>query len=237
MDPRSINPNQIKTPVKRPLISQRSAEKRLDHQNLQVECRLKDQASLDTRTPDEGPGDDGPKRISENIVECLSSILLRMSLKKNQSGAENLPSISTSSTRESSEETNYWYPYGVCSVYGMRDIGPYKKLCHIEAGSINPNRTENSVFLLRRLKLLLGKLASVNLESLIHQGKLAFWINIYNSCMMNAFLEHGIPESHEMVFALMQKVCNIQELLFLGRIRIYCNFICDTYIKCLKASI
>ncbi|KAG6674766.1 hypothetical protein I3842_15G061400 [Carya illinoinensis] len=199
-------PQSVKTPVKRPLISHRSAEKRLDHQNLQVECRLNDQHSLEARTPDEGPGDDGPNRISENIVECLSSILLRMSLKKNQSTAENLPSILTSSTRESSEETNYWDPYGVCSVYGKRDIGPYKKFCRIEAGSINPNRTANSVFLLRRLKLFLEKLASVNLESLIHQEKLAFWINIYNSCMMNAFLEHGIPESPEMVVALMQKV-------------------------------
>ncbi|KAG6674762.1 hypothetical protein I3842_15G061400 [Carya illinoinensis] len=198
-------PQSVKTPVKRPLISHRSAEKRLDHQNLQVECRLNDQHSLEARTPDEGPGDDGPNRISENIVECLSSILLRMSLKKNQSTAENLPSILTSSTRESSEETNYWDPYGVCSVYGKRDIGPYKKFCRIEAGSINPNRTANSVFLLRRLKLFLEKLASVNLESLIHQEKLAFWINIYNSCMMNAFLEHGIPESPEMVVALMQK--------------------------------
>lgn len=34
-------------------------------------------------------------------------------------------------------------------------------------------------------RLLLGKLASVNLESHTHQEKLAFWINIYNSCMMN----------------------------------------------------
>ncbi|BBH06154.1 Protein of unknown function D [Prunus dulcis] len=52
---------------------------------------------------------------------------------------------------------------------------------------------------------LLGKLSSVNLEDLNHQQKLAFWINTYNSCMMKAFLEHGIPETPEMVVALMQK--------------------------------
>ena len=128
-------------------------------------------------------------------------------------------------------------------------------------------------------RLLLGKLASVNLESHTHQEKLAFWINIYNSCMMNvcesftwilislcqlfcweyisrstwmkvffffffklvivyvphlhfsvpllsvkqralnytlllqAFLEYGIPESPEMVVALMRKVQTIQKLL------------------------
>ncbi|XP_075669628.1 uncharacterized protein LOC142639305 [Castanea sativa] len=197
-----------KTPVKRPIISHISAEKRLNPQNLQVERRVKDQASLEAETLDERlrlSGDDSPNRISENILRCLSSILLRLGSTKNRSGAENLPSFSTLAARESSEETNYWDPYGICSEFGKRDIGPYKKLCQIEAGSINLNRTANSMFLLSRLKLLLGKLASVNLESHTHQEKLAFWINIYNSCMMNAFLDYGIPESPEMVVALMQK--------------------------------
>ncbi|XP_030950343.1 uncharacterized protein LOC115974231 isoform X2 [Quercus lobata] len=197
-----------KTPVKRPIISHISAEKRLNPQNLQLERRVKDQASLEGETLDERlrlSDNDSPNRISENIVKCLSSILLRLSSTKNRSSAENLPSFSTLSARESSEETNYWDPYGICSEFGKRDIGPYKKLCQIEAGSINLNRTANSMFLFSRLKLLLGKLASVNLESHTHQEKLAFWINIYNSCMMNAFLEYGIPESPEMVVALMQK--------------------------------
>ncbi|KAJ6997335.1 hypothetical protein NC653_013798 [Populus alba x Populus x berolinensis] len=44
-----------------------------------------------------------------------------------------------------------------------------------------------------------------NLEGLTHQLKLAFWINTYNSCMMNTILENGIPETPEMVVALMQK--------------------------------
>ena len=35
------------------------------------------------------------------------------------------------------------------------------------------------------LRLLLRKLASVSLNGLTHQEKLAFWINTYNSCMLN----------------------------------------------------
>lgn len=189
-------PQTIKTPVKRPIISHISAEKRLNPQNLQVwailtnfhliffwlgegegmiftylficiqwneyefsnvqlERRVKEQASLEAETLDERlrlSGDDSPNRISENIVKCLSSILLRLGSTKNQSGAENLPSFSTLAARESSEETNYRDPYGICSEFGKRDIGPYKKLCQIEAGSINLNRTANSMFLLSRLK-------------------------------------------------------------------------------------
>lgn len=34
-------------------------------------------------------------------------------------------------------------------------------------------------------RLLFRKLAKVSLTDLNHQEKLAFWINIYNSCMLN----------------------------------------------------
>uniref|UniRef100_A0A6N2MIT5 DUF547 domain-containing protein n=1 Tax=Salix viminalis TaxID=40686 RepID=A0A6N2MIT5_SALVM len=82
-------------------------------------------------------------------------------------------------------------------------------LVHISIVFVQPGRliqrTSNSLFLLHRLKLLFGKLASINLQNLTHQKKLAFWINIYNSCMMNAFLEHGIPEGPETVVELMKK--------------------------------
>ncbi|KAJ0614600.1 hypothetical protein HanIR_Chr02g0064251 [Helianthus annuus] len=93
--------------------------------------------------------------------------------------------------------TEFKDPYNICFEYEKRDVGPYKNLYAVEVTSINKNEP--------RILLLLGKLASVNLTSLSHQEKLAFWINIYNSCMMNAFLEHGIPESPEMVVQLMQK--------------------------------
>jgi hypothetical protein len=34
-------------------------------------------------------------------------------------------------------------------------------------------------------RFLLGKLASLNLKGLSHQEKLAFWINTYNSSILN----------------------------------------------------
>ncbi|XWS14659.1 hypothetical protein CRYUN_Cryun35bG0028200 [Craigia yunnanensis] len=198
----------VRTPLKRPLNDSKPAEKRLDPQKLQLECRVRDQDSAEARnisTPNQRLlGDDGPNKVSEELVKCLSSILLRMSSTKIKSTAESFPSLSVLGSQESSEETEFRDPYGICSNFG-RDIGPYKHLFSIDAGSINLNRTSNSFFLLRRLKLLLARLASSNLQNLNHQEKLAFWINIYNSCMMNAFLEHGVPESPEMVMELMRK--------------------------------
>ncbi|CAI0465287.1 unnamed protein product [Linum tenue] len=131
--------------------------------------------------------DDNPNTVSEDIVKCLSSIFARLSTtKKNHNSSE-------------------YDPYGIWADFGRRDVGQYKHLCAIEADTINPNRTSNSLFLLHRLKLLLGKLGAVKLDKLTHQEKLAFWINIYNSCMMNAFLECGIPESPEMVVTVMRE--------------------------------
>ncbi|XP_066394456.1 uncharacterized protein [Miscanthus floridulus] len=56
-------------------------------------------------------------------------------------------------------------------------------------------------------RALLRRLSSVDLAvaGLSHQQKLAFWINIYNSCMMNAFLEQGIPTTPQMLVAMMPK--------------------------------
>lgn len=178
----------IRTPVKRPPIDQKSAEKRLDPQKLQVyiciyiialpiairimvihihsemntcflnvqlECRVTDQEGAEARTTisdDKVSEDDSPNRISENILKCLTSIFSRIGSVKNRVSAESLPSISTLGTQESNHRTEFRDPYGICSEFGKRDIGPYKQLFSIEVDSNKPNRIANSLFLLRRLK-------------------------------------------------------------------------------------
>ncbi|PSR99743.1 Hepatoma-derived growth factor-related protein like [Actinidia chinensis var. chinensis] len=198
----------IKTPVKKTPIEHRPPEKRIEPQKLGVECRVTRNEKPEATTPvirDERlSGDDSPNKISENILKCLSSIFLRMSTSKTRATEDTLPSLSALTSCENCEAI-FKDPYGICSEFGKRDIGPYKHLFAIELASISSNRTTNSVFLVRRLKHLLEKLVSINLKGLTHQEKLAFWINTYNSCMMNAFLEYGIPDSPEMVVELMQK--------------------------------
>ncbi|XP_073157993.1 uncharacterized protein [Henckelia pumila] len=189
------------TPVKRPPTERRSTEKCLEPQKL--ESQIVDSRSSEERnpvTPEEiSMVDECPNKISESILKCLMSIFLRMSSNKGRSSTETFPCA------ESFAYVEYKDPYSTCSKFEKRDIGAYKNLLAIESNCINPNRTTVSVFLVQRLKLLIQKLAAVNLKGLSHQGKLAFWINVYNSCMMNAFIEYGIPESPEMVVALMQK--------------------------------
>lgn len=141
-----------------------------------------------------------PNKLSEDTLKCLLSIFSRMSSPKNSTAeleaSSLLPSVSGSCEGD---------PYGICSEFGRRDIGHYKHFASVEPSSIDSSLTTAASFLNRRLKLLLRKLAIADLSGLTHQQKLAFWINIYNSCMMNAFLENGIPATPQMIVALMPK--------------------------------
>ncbi|KAK4434459.1 hypothetical protein Salat_0608700 [Sesamum alatum] len=199
----------MRTRVKKSPIGCTSGERHLDPQKLPFESRVMDHESSEERNPVKreaiSPLDDSPNKISESILTCLMKIFLRMSSKRNSSTTETLPAVPVLHSLDSLAYAECNDPYDLCSKFGKRNIGPYKHLVSIEASSINLNRTTISVFLVQRLKLLLQRLATADLKGLSHQEKLAFWINIYNSCMMNAFIAYGIPDSPEMVVELMQK--------------------------------
>ncbi|KAM0948974.1 putative ternary complex factor MIP1, leucine-zipper [Dioscorea sansibarensis] len=137
----------------------------------------------------------GPNKLSEDILKCLMSIFSRMSSQRNSITDLEMPS-SLSSSSDSPEGIDFRDPYNICKEFGKRDIGPYKHLRAIEANSVDWNLVKGSSFLTRRLNVLFY---------LTRQQKLAFWINIYNSCIMNAFLEQGMPPSAQMVVELMPK--------------------------------
>ncbi|XP_068637638.1 uncharacterized protein [Aristolochia californica] len=203
-------PARSQTALKKTAVEPNATEKCVEPLKLQLDCRLVDHERVEasTNTPKESvPEVESPNKVSEDILKCLLSIFLRMSTPKATTmESEMLPSISGSYTSgEGSENMEFQDPYGICSDFGKKDIGLYKTLRAVEASSIISNRIIGSAFLIQRLKILLGNLASADLRGLTHQQKLAFWINIYNSCMMNALLEHGIPGSPEMVVALMRK--------------------------------
>ena len=123
---------------------------------VQLECRVIDhgiaESTISVIQDEQLSRDENPNKISENILKCLSSIVLRMSSSKNMPTEDILPSLSALNSCESFEATESRDPYGICSEFGKRDIGPYKNLFAVEAASINPNQTTNSVFLVRRLK-------------------------------------------------------------------------------------
>ncbi|XP_050944701.1 uncharacterized protein LOC103484766 isoform X3 [Cucumis melo] len=190
--------DRIITPLKKSPLKQEFLEKNSSPMKSQLEFRLERERAKDSSCSlsDDTEASSSPNKISEDIVKCLSSIFIRLSSSKDKA---------TDSSDTSNGSAELQDPYDACSDFKPRNIGAYRHLCAIEASSVDLDRSTNAVFLIHRLKNLFRRLASVNLAGLNHQEKLAFWINTYNSCMMNAFLEQGIPETHERVVTLMQK--------------------------------
>ncbi|CAL5001633.1 unnamed protein product [Urochloa decumbens] len=146
-------------------------------------------------------------KVSEELLKCLTAIFSHMSSSGRQD-EERASSPSVSGSCESSSDgacPGTGDPYGVLE-FGCRDIGRYKQFRSVDAASFDTNiSASDAAGLGRRLKALLRKLSSVDLVGLSHQQRLAFWINTYNSCMMNAFLEHGAPTNPHMLVAMMPK--------------------------------
>ncbi|KAH0697495.1 hypothetical protein KY290_015372 [Solanum tuberosum] len=192
----------INTLLVRPPVKPESISKIAD---VRVQCRAVEQAQesyLASSDEQELEAESTENKISEDILKCLSSILLRLSTSKGKiANTESFRSLGAKVLNERELQD----PYCICSEQRKQDIGEYRYILNIDANSVNLNQKMNASFLIHRLKILLGKLSSVKLEGLTHQQKLAFWINTYNSCVMNAFIEHGIPETAEQVVSLMQK--------------------------------
>ncbi|CAN6478558.1 unnamed protein product [Victoria cruziana] len=157
-----------------------------------------------------------PSKLSEDILKCLLSIFMKLASVPTRRDPESLPIASTvppcgnpssygGTNLGSAEHLDVRDPYGICAEFGEQDVGQYKFVDEISASSIHLDKVSDTDSLMCRLKQLLVTLESVDLRGLTHQQKLAFWINTYNSCMMNAFLEHGIPDSPHTVVALMRK--------------------------------
>ncbi|CAA0832782.1 Protein of unknown function- DUF547 [Striga hermonthica] len=154
-----------------------------------MQCRIVEQAqetslgSLDRVVDAEYEAN----KLSEDILNCLINIFVRLSSSKGKTvvDLESFSSLAAKSSSGNDEELNFRDPYCTLSESKTRDIGTYKYLYAIEVGSIDLKQKTNASFLIQRLKILLDKLSSVRLDGLSHQQKLAFWINIYNACIMN----------------------------------------------------
>ncbi|XP_073018783.1 uncharacterized protein [Primulina eburnea] len=203
----------IGTPVKRQLKN----DSINNDNSLKMQNRIVEQAQESSTSSDDHMESEANKTSAE-ILKCLISTFVRLSSSKGKTmDLESFSSLETSEFGEIALESDFRDPYFNSSLLKKQEIGAYKHFYAVEAGSFDPNKKTNASFLIRRLKILLDKLASVKLESLNHQQKLAFWINVYNSCIMNAFLEHGIPESPDMIVALAQKATiNVGGFLLTG---------------------
>ncbi|CAA0840937.1 Protein of unknown function- DUF547 [Striga hermonthica] len=174
-----------------------------------MQCRIVEQAQETSSGSSDGrvvDADSEANTLSEDILNCLINIFVRLSSSKGKKmDSEYFSSLAArASFDENNKESNFRDPNCDLSESKKIDIGTEKYLYVIEARSIDLKRKTNAYFLIQRLKILLDKLSSVRLDGLSHHQKLAFWINIYNASIMKAYLDHGIPESPEEIVDQMQ---------------------------------
>ncbi|KAG4953385.1 hypothetical protein GLYMA_14G068300v4 [Glycine max] len=163
-----------------------------------------------------------PNELSEELLKCLIGIFLelnRASLDREES--ETVPRLtlpcmkstglmaktSLNCKEPSNSNASCLDPYGISSDLDCttRDVGPYKDFIQITRNSLDIDRFSQCLPAFRKLRVLMHKLCDVDLSFLTYKQKLAFWINIYNACIMNAFLDHGLPSTQEKLLSLMNK--------------------------------
>nr|CAB3449559.1 unnamed protein product [Digitaria exilis] len=167
--------------------------------------------------------EDHPNKLSERIVKCLVCIFIRL---LRSSRAAELDKSSGNIARSGGnlqgsfsfridtglnvitkdKDRGQQDHYGIFAVQDaiVRDIGPYKNLVRFTSSSFDLRGFSSSP-LLTKLRQMLEALQQVDLQSLNHQQKLAFWLNVYNICIMHGILQHGLPSNSEKLLALKNK--------------------------------
>lgn len=161
-----------------------------------------------------------PNKLSERIVKCLVVIFIRLLRSSRAAEMEKSGNLARSGNLQGSfridtalnvaaakeKERGQQDHYGIFAVQDsvVRDIGPYKNLVRFTSSAFDLRGFSSSP-LLTKLREMLEALQQVDLRFLTHQQKLAFWLNIYNTCIMHGILQHGLPSNSEKLLALKNK--------------------------------
>ncbi|KAI3793334.1 hypothetical protein L1987_35951 [Smallanthus sonchifolius] len=166
-----------------------------------------------------------PNKLSEDLVKCLIGIFLDLNqpFPDSEEGSDIVhKQISCMNSKSFISKTSFnctaptfffnnngsnFDPYSILLDFdgAVRDIGPYKTFTQITRNTLDHTRISECSIEVGKLRILMQKLCSVKLNLLTYKQKLAFWINIYNACIMHAFLQHGLPSTQEKLLVLMNK--------------------------------
>ncbi|XP_074308245.1 uncharacterized protein LOC141643112 [Silene latifolia] len=168
-------------------------------------------------------GREEPNKISEELLQCLIKIFLKMkqmpsegerttSDSKHTPNCINSRGISSKTTFSCKARSHSTIGNPTFDSYELPDsaskamtVRAYKNLLQITRSSLTTSKISDSYPATRKLRALLQKLCYVDLTFLSHKQKLAFWINIYNACVMHAYLQHGLPSTQERMLTLLNK--------------------------------
>ncbi|RVW92696.1 hypothetical protein CK203_041547 [Vitis vinifera] len=137
-----------------------------------------------------------PSKLSEEMVRCMAAVYcwLRgaasVNPEKNRS-----PLLSRSSTnvilpRRGIEEDREW---------------SCKSMVEISWISTDKSQFSRASYAINNYRVLIEQLEKVNVSQMESNAQTAFWVNVYNSLVMHAYLAYGIPHSSLRRLALFHK--------------------------------
>lgn len=137
-----------------------------------------------------------PSKLSEEMVMCMAAVYcwLRgaasVNPEKNRS-----PLLSRSSTnvilpRRGIEEDREW---------------SCKSMVEISWISTDKSQFSRASYAINNYRVLVEQLEKVNVSQMESNAQTAFWVNVYNSLVMHAYLAYGIPHSSLRRLALFHK--------------------------------
>ncbi|CAB4290284.1 unnamed protein product [Prunus armeniaca] len=142
---------------------------------------------LETYFSDQVP--DTPNCISEEMIKCIATIFCELAdppVISHDYSSSPITSSSTYNLSSHSQGEKWSSKRTKVPFFNSHFDKPF----HIEGPD------EMSGPYCRMLKVTIFRLEEVDLRSMKHEEKLAFWINVHNALVMHAFLVYGIPQNN-----------------------------------------
>ncbi|XP_068634986.1 uncharacterized protein [Aristolochia californica] len=138
----------------------------------------------------------GPSELSEELVRCMATIYCWVCK------TDSTKTIKVCSPLVSKVSTNIVPP--------RRNTGdglnwPCKSMTEVSWISTDRNLYHRASYAISSYRVLVEQLERVNAKQMENNAKLAFWINVYNSLVMHAFLTYGVPHGSVRRVALFHK--------------------------------
>nr|GMD76458.1 uncharacterized protein LOC109169032 isoform X1 [Ipomoea batatas] len=137
-----------------------------------------------------------PSKLSAEMVRCMSAVYcwLRKTIPVNpgqkQSTLSSMSSANVIIPRHDIKEDKDWF----C-----------KSTIEVSWISTNKNNFSRASYAINNYRLLVEQLERVNISQMETNAQIAFWINVYNSLVMHAYLAYGIPQNSLRRLALFHK--------------------------------
>ncbi|XP_010518712.1 PREDICTED: uncharacterized protein LOC104798362 isoform X2 [Tarenaya hassleriana] len=139
-----------------------------------------------------------PSKLSEEMVKCMASVYFWLC----SSVTSTNPDKRRSPIPSRSSSTKVIIPRNIMSEDRAWSC---KSMVEISWISTDKRRFSQASYAINNYRLLVEQLERVTLSQMEDNAKLAFWVNVYNSLVMHAYLAYGVPANSLRRLALFHK--------------------------------